>query len=125
MQMILNISDRAFEYASNLARLKNQSLDQIVEKALENKFEDETEMLQKSIAAGADDEVLTLAKYQMPKKQNNRLSFLLGKKGALTVKQQKELDEMLDFCRVADLRKAIAVAEALDRKLILSAAELP
>lgn len=126
-QMTLNVSETTFQRVASLATLTKQSIDELAEKAFENSFAKEAGMLEKSIKASSDKEVLTLAKMKISAKQNRRLSFLLEKngEGTLTPKEEKELGEMILFCQIADLRKAIGIAEALRRGLIKSAKELP
>ncbi len=106
--------------------MTEQTIDEVVEKTFENRFEKEVEMLKKSIELSSDIEVLELANFQMPEKQSERLSFLLAKNGEgnLTENEKDELGSLMQINRLNDLRKAIGIVEAIKRGLINSAEEL-
>jgi len=79
MQTTVNLSENALQRISSIAQLTERSFDEVIEEAVENKFSSEVEMLKKSVSVCSDEEVLKLVNLQMPEKQSERLSFLLGK----------------------------------------------
>ncbi len=126
MQTTVKLSENAFQYVSNIAQMNGRTIDEVVEETFENRFDDEVEMLKKSIELSTDEEVSALTEFQMPEKQSNRLSRLLGKNGAgnLNENEKEELDKLMRINRFNDLRKAIGIVEAIKRGLIKSAEEL-
>ena len=106
--------------------MTERTIDEVIEETFENRFEEEVEMLKKSIELSSDKEVLELANFQMPEKQSNRLSRLLTKnsEGNLTENEKEELSSLMQINRLNDLRKAIGIVEAMKRDLIKSAEEL-
>ncbi|CAN5873992.1 hypothetical protein BH24ACI1_BH24ACI1_07510 [soil metagenome] len=126
MQTTVNLSENALQHISSIAQLTERSFDEVIEEAVENKFSIEVEMLKKSVGVCSDEEVLKLANLQMPEKQSERLSFLLGKNSErkMTGEEKNELGNLMQINRVNDLRKAIGIVEAIKRGLIKSAEEL-
>ena len=126
MQTTVKLSENAYQYVSNIARMNGRTIDEVVEETFENRFDDEVEMLKKSVELSMDKEVLALSEFQMPEKQSNRLSNLLGKNGEgnLTENEREELEKLMQINRFNDLRKAIGIVEAIKRGLINSAEEL-
>ena len=126
MQTTVNLSENAYQYVSSIAQMTERTIDEVIEETFENRFEEEVEMLKKSIELSSDKEVLELANFQMPEKQSNRLSRLLTKnsEGNLTENEKEELSSLMQINRLNDLRKAIGIVEAMKRDLIKSAEEL-
>lgn len=126
MQTTVKLSESAFQYVSNIAQMNGRTIDEVVEETFENRFDDEVEMLKKSVEFSTDKEVLALIEFQMPEKQSNRLSRLLGKHsgGNFSEGEKEELDKLMQINRFNDLRKAIGIVEAIKRGLIKSAEEL-
>ncbi|MDQ3063494.1 MAG: hypothetical protein M3R14_11650 [Acidobacteriota bacterium] len=126
MQTTVNLSENAYQYVSSIAQMTERTIDEVIEETFENRFEEEVEMLKKSIELSSDKEVLELANFQMPEKQSNRLSRLLTKNGEgnLTENEKEELSSLMQINRLNDLRKAIGIVEAMKRDLIKSAEEL-
>lgn len=126
MQTTVKLSENAYQYISGIAQRSERSIDEIIEETFENRFEEEMEMLEKSIEFSSDREVLELAEFQMPEKQTNRLSRLLAKngEGILSDIEKEELGSLMQINRLNDLRKAIGIVEAIKRGLINSADEL-
>jgi len=126
MQTTVNLSENAYQYVSSIAQMTERTIDEVIEETFENRFEEEVEMLKKSIELSSDKEVLELANFQMPEKQSSRLSRLLTKNGEgnLTENEKEELGSLMQINRLNDLRKAIGIVEAIKRGLIKSAEEL-
>ena len=126
MQTTVNLSENAYQYVLSIAQMTERTIDEVIEETFENRFEEEIEMLKKSVEVSLDKEVLALANLQMPEKQSNHLSKLLGKNAAgnLSEQEKKELSELMKINRLNDLRKAIGITEAIKRGLIKSAEEL-
>lgn len=125
--MTLNISETAYRRARTLAAINGQSVEQAIESALENNFAREAEIFKQSVAAGSDKDVLALAMMRTSARQNQRLSRLLqkNKQETLAAAERNELESLVRQARLADLRKAIGIAEAVKRNLIRSTDELP
>jgi len=126
MQTTVNLSENAYQYVSSIAQMTERTIDEVIEETFENRFEEEVEMLKKSIELSSDKEVLELANFQMPEKQSNHLSRLLTKnsEGNLTENEKEELSSLMQINRLNDLRKAIGIVEAMKRGLIKSAEDL-
>ena len=126
MQTTVNLSENAYRYVSSIAQITERTIDEVTEETFENRFNEQVEMLKKSIEFSSDKEVLALANFQMTEKQSNSLSFLLAKNGQgnLTAKEKEELETLMRLSNFNDLRKAIGIVEALKRGLIKSAEEL-
>lgn len=126
MQTTVNLSENAYQYVSGVAQITERTIDEVIEETFGNRFNEEVEMLKKSIKFSSDSEVLALANFQMPEKQSSSLSFLLAKNGQgnLTAKEKDDLETLTRVNSFNDLRKAIGIVEALKRGLIKSAEEL-
>ena len=126
MQTTINLSENAYNRVSSIAQMTERTIDEVIEETFENRFEEEVEMLKKSVELSSDEEVLELANFQMPEKQSEHLSRLLEKNGEekLNEKEKNELNELMQLNHLNDLRKAVGIAEAIKRGLINSAEEL-
>lgn len=126
MQTTINLSENAYNRVSSIAQMTERTIDEVIEETFENRFEEEIEMLKRSVELSSDEEVLELANFQMPEKQSERLSGLLEKNGEdkLNEKEKNELNNLMQINRLNDLRKAIGIVEAIKRGLINSAEEL-
>lgn len=123
MEVTLNLPKNILLEVSKFAKKTKRSLDEVVSERLQNLNKDKAENpLQKS----SDAEVLEAAKLLMPKNQSNLHSELLYKNQAniLTKSEKLELDFYQQIYRLALLRKAQGINEALRRGLIKSVDEL-
>jgi hypothetical protein len=123
MEVTLNLPKNIYLDISKVAKKTKRSLDEIVSERLQNfDKEDAQTPLQKS----SDKEVLEAAELWMPENQSNRHSELLYKNqaGNLSASEQQELDFYQQIYRLALLRKAQGINEALRRGLIKSVDEL-
>lgn len=123
MEVTLNLPDKVFLDVSKFAKKTRRSFDEIVSQRLETFFENEPENPLKN---SSDAEVMEAAKLWIPENQSDRHSKLLYKKQAenLTEKESRELDFFQQVYRIALLRKAQGMTEALRRGLIKSVDEL-
>ncbi len=121
MEVTLNLPDRVFFDISKFAKKTKRSLDEIVTESLQKDFSNENPLKKSS-----DAEVLEAAKLQMPEKQSKRHSELLYKLQAdtLTFSEKSELAFFQQIYRIALLRKAQGINEALRRGLFKSVDEL-
>lgn len=119
MEVTLNLPKNIYLDLSKSAEKSKRSFDEVVSERLQNKPEN-------PLSASSDEEVLEAAKLWMPEKQSARHSELLYKNQAetLTAAEKKELDFFQQIYRIALLRKAQGVNEALRRGLIKSVDEL-
>jgi predicted CopG family antitoxin len=126
MEVTLNLSETTFQYISELAKKSKTSFGKVIENAFERKYEQEVESLKESVKYCSDEEVLTLANLMMPEKESNQLSRLLAKnkEANITKRERNSLDKLMQLNRLYDLRKALGIVEALNRKLIKSVDEL-
>lgn len=126
MEIRVNLSENTFQNASYLANLNNQSLDQVIEDAVENQFTETMEILKESIKFCSDEEVLELANLKMTLQQDKRMSVLLSKNSEdkLTNVEKKELTRLMRVYEISTLRKAIGIGEALKRGLIENISDL-
>lgn len=81
MQTSVNLSENAYQYISGIAQMTEKTIDEMIEGTFENRFENEIEMMKKSVSLSSDAEVFALANLQMPEKQSDYLSVLLAKNG--------------------------------------------
>lgn len=123
MEVTLNLPKNLLLEVSKFAKKTKRSLDEVVSERLQNVNQDKAENpLQKS----SDAEVLEAAKLWMPENQSHRHSELLFKNQAntLSISDKQELDFYQQIYRLALLRKAQGINEALRRGLIKSVDEL-
>ena len=123
MEVTLNLPDKVFLDVSRFAKKTRRSFDEIVSERLETFSNNEPENpLEKS----SDAEIMEAAKLWIPENQSDRHSKLLYKNqaGTLTDAEKKELDFFQQVYRIALLRKAQGITEALRRGLIKSVDEL-
>jgi hypothetical protein len=119
MEITINLPDKIYTNVASLAKKTRRRIDEVIAEKIEEEFSLDSEGLEKQIAACSNKEVLQLSKLEMPVKEDGRLSFLLQKQGEkdLTVKEQKELAELMEMNRFATLKKAFALREAARRGL--------
>ncbi len=119
MEVTINLPDKIFATVSSVASKTNRRIDEVIVEKIEREFAVDAEDLANQIAFCSDDEILELAELQMLPKQDRRLSNLLQKQGAqdLTVKEQKELWNLMELNRLTTLKKAFALREISRRDL--------
>jgi hypothetical protein len=119
MEVTLNLPKNIFLDLSKSAENTKRSFDEVVSERLKNKPEN-------PLAVSSDEEVLEAAKLWIPEDQSARHSRLLYKNQAetLTESKKKELNFFQQIYRIALLRKAQGINEAMRRGLIKSIDEL-
>lgn len=119
MQITINLPEQIYLNVSNLAAKTRRRVDEIIVEKIEQEFALDGESLAAQIATVEDAEIIRLASAQMPPKQDRRVSFLLQKQGAqdLTVKETRELDDLIKLNRMITIQKAFALREATRRNL--------
>ena len=119
MEVTLNLPKNIYLDLSKSAQQSKRTFDEVVSERLQKKPEN-------PLTASSDEEVLEAAKLWIPEKQSERHSRLLYKNqaGTLTASEKKEMDFFQQVYRIALLRKAQGINEALQRGLIKSVDEL-
>jgi hypothetical protein len=119
MEVTLNLPKNIYLDLSKSAQQSKRTFDEVVSERLQKKPEN-------PLGQSSDEEVLEAAKLWIPEKQSERHSRLLYKNqaGTLTASEKKELDFFQQVYRIALLRKAQGINEALRRGLIKSVDEL-
>lgn len=131
MEVTVRLPKNLYRDVSEIAHARKKSVAEIIKNAVRKEVADEatrirehTEIIKKSVEFCSDKEIMALASLKMP--EIKRLSFLLQKnrESKLTQKERKELEEIIEQSRMADLRKAVGMVEAIRRGLIKSPEEL-
>jgi predicted CopG family antitoxin len=106
--------------------MTEKTFDEVIEETVEDRFEKEVEILEKSVELSSDEEVMELARLRIPEPQSQRISELLRENAELTISEaeRNELIELMNANRLYDLRKGIGIAEAVRRGLIATADDL-
>jgi hypothetical protein len=120
MEITLQLPEKIYQNVSIIAeRSKRKVVDLIVD-SVQEKYS------VNSLANLTNEEVLALAKLQMPKKQSIRHSELLYKNQAGTLKpeEKQELDFFQQVYGAALSRKTDGMLEAVQRNLISNPADL-
>jgi hypothetical protein len=119
MEVTINLSDGVYANVASLASKMLRRVDEVIAEKIEREFSFDASELEKQIFACSDKEIVKLAKIQMPKKEDSRLSFLLQKQGErdLTISEQKQLWRLMELNRLTTLRKAFALRELTRRGL--------
>ena len=119
MEITINLPEKVLANLSTLAGKSQRRLDQVILEKLEHALTVEVEDLEKQLAHCSDQEVLDVARIQMPAKQDDQLSKLLHKQEAekLTAAEQKALWKLMELNRRTTLKKAFALREISRRGL--------
>lgn len=119
MEVTLNLPKNIYLDLSKSAQKSKRTFDEVISERLKNTPEN-------PLAASSDEEVLEAAKLWIPENQAARHSELLYKNQAatLTAAEKQESDFFQQVYRIALLRKAQGINEAMRRGLIKSVDEL-
>ncbi len=119
MEVTISLPEKVFANLSNVADKSHRRIDEVIAEKIERDFAIDAEELEKQIAVCSDEEVLELAKIEMLKTEDERLSLLLGKQneGSLSDIEQKELWQLMEVSRLTTLKKAFALRELTRRNL--------
>jgi len=119
MEITINLPDKVLANLSVIAGKSRRPIDEVIVEKIEHALAADAETLEKQISLCSDEEVLEIARAQMPVKQDARLSYLLKKQGEenLEASEQKELWELMEVNRLATLKRAFALRELSRRGL--------
>ena len=120
----INLPDDVYRRAERFARLANRDLPSVLADTLTQSLPPisvDIDVLP-LISDLSDEQVMALTQLEMEPFQDARLSELLDKQqaGTLTSEEPQELDNLMQIYREGLLRKATALAEAVNRGLIES-----
>ncbi len=119
MEVTISLPEKVFANLSSVASKSHRRIDEAIVEKIERDFAIDTGDLEKQIAVCSDKEILELAKITMPAKQDERLSYLLGKQnvGTLSNAEQNEMWQLMDASRLTTLKKAYALRKIVRRGL--------
>lgn len=121
-QITLTLRDDVFKQAETLAALSKNRVEDLLANAIETSLSpvESPEDFARPMSGLSDREVIALTELEMPQKQDKRLSLLLGKQQADTLKEKEkaELQKLMRVYQSGLLRKAQALREAVCRGLI-------
>ena len=119
MEITINLPKRVLANLSAAAKESHRRVDDVIVERLEQELEKQVETLSKQVSVCSDQEVLSLAKLQMPDKRQQRMSELLQKQSGtiLSAREQQQLWELIDESRLETLKKAFALREITRRGL--------
>jgi hypothetical protein len=122
-QIMINLPTETYHHIERWARLTERNVADFLAETIQLalpplKFQHDN--AQPSIATLPDAELLALTELQMNAEQDQRLSLLLYRQqaGQLTMPEQYELLMLMQIYQEGLLRKAQALREAVERKLI-------
>jgi hypothetical protein len=120
MGITLQLPEQIYRNISIIAEKSKRKVADLIVDSVQEKYS------VNSLANLTNEEVLALAKLQMPKKQSDRHSELLYKNQAGTLKptEKQELDFFQQVYGAALSRKTDGIYEAIQRNLISSPADL-
>ena len=126
MEVTLNLPENVYRNFSKLAEKKHRRVEEVITDRLQDDFSAETVDFEDAVATWADEDVLALAKLELPKEQANRMSELsdLDGRGLIKTVERSELEMYLEIYNNANLRKAYGIAEAVKRGLVTSLDDL-
>ena len=109
----LELSDSAYEQARNIAKRTGKPIEDVLADWV-NRFADDA-----PIELLSDEQVLALADAMLPQHQQDELNALLAlnSESRINTIQQQRLDELMDTYHRALVRKAEAIAVAVERGL--------
>jgi hypothetical protein len=123
-QVTLTLQDNAYERAEQLAKLSGRDISDVLTVMLQASLPPLDALLQltKPTESLSNQEILLLANSRMDAAQNQRMSMLLEKQqsGDLDEVERYELSLLLHAYQEGSLRKAQALAEAVQRGLLKS-----
>lgn len=117
MEITLDLPEKIYQDVSLKAQQSKRKVVDLIVDVVEEKYSKE-----RLLASLSNEEVLALAKLQMPKNQSQRHSELLFKNqsGTLNLEEKRELEFFQQVYGVALSRKTDGIYEAIQRKLIKS-----
>lgn len=124
MEVRLNLPEKIYRDVSTAAKKSKRKIADLIVDVIEEKYSNDAP--ERPLMNLTDEEVLSLANLQMPKKQSERHSRLLYKNqaGTLSREDKRELDFFQQVYSAALARKTEGICEAIHRNLIKSPADL-
>lgn len=126
MEISVKLPNTLYENVSALAQAKKKSVAEIIKNAVRQAVFEASETIERPLADCSDEEVLALARMTMSAAENQRMSELLNKQREeiIVPLERNELEALLRVYQVGNLRKAQGIAEAVQRGLIQTPADL-
>lgn len=126
MEISLKLPISLYENVSALAEARKKSVAEIIKSAVRKAVVEASETNERPLADCSDEEVLALARMKMSSAENQRMSALLSKQREeiITPLERNELEALLRVYQAGNLRKAQGIAEAVQRGLIQTPADL-
>ena len=126
MEISVKLPNNLYQTVSALAQSKKKSVAEIIKNAVRKAVLEASEKIERPLADCSDEEVLALARMKMSAAENRRMSKLLSKQREETITplERNELDALLRVYQVGNLRKAQGIAEAVQRGLLTTPADL-
>lgn len=126
MEISVKLPNNLYENVSALAQAKKKSVGEIIKNAVRKAVSEAAETVESPLADCSDEEVLALARLKMSDAENQQMSALLNKQREeiITPLERNELEALLRVYQAGNLRKAQGIAEAVQRGLIQTPADL-
>lgn len=125
MEVSVKLPDSLYLDVSQIAETKRKSVAEVIKNAVrkavsedEEDFEEKAKIIEQSIKFCSDEEVLELAKLQLPDEARLDYLFEKNRESSLTKKELSELTKAVETSRINDLRKVFGIVEAMKRGLI-------
>jgi uncharacterized membrane protein len=126
MEITLNLPESVYRNFTELAEKKHRRVEEVIADKLQDDFSAETVDFEEKVSGWSDEDVLALAKLQLPKEQANRMSELsvLEQRDLIKTVEKSELEMYVEIYNNANLRKAHGIVEAVKRGLLASPDDL-
>ena len=121
-QITITLPDEVYHRVERLAQLTSRNIADVVTDAIQLSIPAvslQNELIE-SVSALSDEQVMALTQLQMEPEQDQRLSDLLDRQqeGIITEAEQIELSSLMQIYQEGLLRKATALKEAVQRRLM-------
>lgn len=126
MEISVKLPISLYENVSALAEARKKSVAEIIKNAVRKAVLEASETDERPLANCSDEEVLALARMKMSAAENQRMSKLLirQREEIITLLERNELEALLRVYQAGNLRKAQGIAEAVQRGLLKTPADL-
>ena len=121
-QVTITLPDEVYRRVERLAQLTSRNIADVLSDTIKLSIPElslQTEIIE-SVARLSDDRVIALTQLQLEPEQDERLSELLDRQqeGIITEAEQIELSSLMQIYQEGLLRKATALKEAVQRRLM-------
>ena len=121
-QVTITLPDEVYRRVERLAQLTSRNIADVLSDTIKLSIPElslQTEIIE-SVARLSDDRVIALTQLQLEPEQDERLSELLDRQqeGIITETEQIELSNLMQIYQEGLLRKATALKEAVQRRLM-------